>query len=131
MFTKAYFALLSFMLPVMVMAQAGTNGLSINQKQEIIVKPRFKGNLERYIVRNIKYPQQARENGIQGKCVVEFMVDEKGGIQRIAHLKSSGNEVLDAEAQRIVASMPAWRPGSFNKQPAAYYYSLPINFELQ
>lgn len=131
MFTKACFAVLFGLFPVMAEAQSvNLSAVTVTSRQEIVTRPRFRGNLNEYIVRNVKYPEKARENGIQGKCVVEFMVDEKGSIQRVGNIKSSGNELLDAEAERLVASMPAWRPGTCDQQPIRYFYSLPINFEL-
>lgn len=130
MFTKSCFAIALCLLPVLADAQAPAGKITVTSRQEVVIRPRFKGDLHTYIQRNVQYPLKARENGVQGKCVVEFVVDEKGGIQKVSNIQSSGNELLDKEAERLVASMPAWRPGSCNQQPASYYYSLPINFEL-
>src|SRR5215217_456227 len=132
MFTKACFAILFGLLPVITEAQTVnlSADVTVRSRQEVIIKPRFRGSLNDYIVRNVKYPEKARENGVQGKCIVEFMVDEKGVIQRVGNIKSSGNKLLDAEAERLIASMPAWRPGTCDQRPIRYFYSLPINFEL-
>lgn len=133
MINKTCFIVLLGLFPLMATAQSNILGNEpmTNSKQEIVIKPRFKGNLNDYISRNVKYPEIARENGLQGRCVIEFMVDERGNIQRISKIQSSGYKVLDAEAERLVASMPTWRPGAANKQPVASYFSIPINFELR
>lgn len=134
MINKTCFIALLGLFPLIATAQSNSSGneVTTNSRQEIVIKPRFKGNLNDYISRNVKYPETARENGLQGKCVIEFMVDEKGNVQRISKLQSTGYKVLDAEAERLIASMPTWRPGAANnKQPVASYFSIPINFELQ
>jgi len=130
MFNKACLLVLSGLFPLIAAAQSSPSATVVNSRQEMVIKPRFRGNLNEYITRNVKYPETAKENGLQGKCVIEFMVDEKGAIQRINKLQSSGSPVLDAEAERLIASMPTWRPGTADKQPIAAYYTLPINFEL-
>ena len=130
MFTKAFFLLACCSLPLFAAAQSATNQTATQSRQEPTIRPRFRGDLNTYIANNLKYPEQAREKCVQGKCVIEFMVDEQGKVARVAPLQSSGNQLLDAEAERVVAAMPDWRIAT-NSRPGRHFYSLPIKFELQ
>ena len=95
------------------------------------VKPRFQGSLHKYLTKNIQYPEKAINGDADGECLVQFMVNEKGKIERVYPVKSSGNYALDAEAQRLVAAMPDWQPGIYNNEPARFVFTLPVSFKLQ
>ena len=75
--------------------------------------PEFPGGqeaLNRYLVRNIKYPLLAQENGIQGRVVCQFVVNSDGSIVDISVVRGV-EESLDKEAIRVIKSMPKWTPG--------------------
>lgn len=96
--------------------------------------PQFPGGsngLMAYLRNSIIYPQEARDAGIQGKCIVTFVVDSNGKIKDVRVQKSSGNETLDKESVRVVESMPRWTPGKQNGKNVAVQYTLPIMFRLQ
>lgn len=83
-----------------------------------------------YIPANLKYPEEAKKNGITGKVFVEFLVDEKGKV-RDAKIKQSVNPLLDDEALRVISSMPDWNPGRNDKdKPVKVVMVLPIMFKL-
>ena len=86
-------------------------------------------DLINYISKNVVYPQQAKEKGIQGKVFVSFIVTKEGKVKDAKVVKAVNN-LLDAEAVRIISSMPKWKPG-YNKGKAVdVVFNLPINFKL-
>jgi len=113
-------------------AAAETN-YRIHQFQEVATPPEFKGGQEaliKYIVENVKYPEEAKKKGITGKVFVEFLIDEKGKVKE-AKIKQSVDPLLDAEAHRVIASMPDWTPGKDDKgKPVKVVMVLPIMFSL-
>lgn len=95
--------------------------------------PEFPGGqeaLNRYLVRNIKYPLLAQENGIQGRVVCQFVVNSDGSIVDIAVVRGV-EESLDKEAIRVIKSMPKWTPGRQGGKSVRVKYTLPIRFKLQ
>ena len=83
--------------------------------------------LDEYIERNLHYPEAAAKKGISGKVVVEFLVKADGQIAKVKTVKSV-HPLLDAEAERLVASMPPWNPTIVNGKETAYYYEITIKF---
>lgn len=95
--------------------------------------PSFPGGqsaLMAYLASKIVYPVLARENGIQGRVVVKFIVEADGSIT-IAGVVRSVNSSLDKEALRVVKSMPKWNPGKQNGEYVRVAYTVPIVFRLQ
>ena len=86
-------------------------------------------DLIKYVSKNVVYPQQAKEKGIQGKVFVSFVVTKAGKVKNAKVLKSV-NPLLDAEAVRVVSSMPDWKPGKNKGVPVDVIMNLPINFLL-
>ena len=96
--------------------------------------PEFPGGQQammRYIAENIKYPVIAQENGIQGRVICQFVVEKDGKVSDIQVVRSSGEASLDKEAQRVIGSMPKWKPGKQRGKPVRVKYTLPVNFRLQ
>ena len=79
---------------------------------------------------NINYPAKARADGIQGRALVSFIVDEEGHLSNFRIDKSTGNEELDQEALRWAASMPDWEPGMISGKKVKVRYQVPVNFRL-
>ena len=95
--------------------------------------PEFPGGqdaLNRFLVRNIKYPLLAQENGIQGRVVCQFVVNSDGSIVDISVVRGV-EESLDKEAIRVIQSMPKWTPGRQGGKSVRVKYTLPIRFKLQ
>ena len=95
--------------------------------------PSFPGGMKAlfdYLDKNIKYPAKAVKNKIQGRVIVQFTVDEKGNLSDIKVVKSV-EPYLDAEAVRVVKSMPRWNPGMQNGKAVKVRYTLPVTFRLQ
>jgi TonB family protein len=94
--------------------------------------PQFAGGdaqLMEYIRNNIKYPEMSKEQGIQGKVIVNFIVHEDGNITSVKVVKSLSKE-CDAEAIRIFSNMPKWKPGMQNGRAVKTQMNVPINFKL-
>ena len=83
-----------------------------------------------YIQQNLKYPEGAKEQEIQGRVIVQFTVETDGTVSDVNVVKSV-DPLVDAEVVRIVSDMPAWKPGMHEGKPVRVSYSIPIRFRLQ
>ena len=96
--------------------------------------PEFPGGgqeaLFKYLQKTMKYPQIAKENGIQGTVFVNFVVGKDGKI-RDAKILRGVNKMLDEEAIRVVKAMHSWKPGKQRGKPVSVSYNLPIKFTLR
>jgi len=115
--------------------------LSYNTSQESQEKvydvveemPSFPGGqsaLMQYLGNNIQYPIEAQENGVQGRVIISFVVENDGGISHVKVAKSA-DPALDREAMRVVESMPKWIPGKQNGECVRVRYSVPVVFRLE
>jgi len=86
--------------------------------------------LMEYLSKNIKYPVVAEENGVQGRVIVQFVVERNGSITDVKVVKSV-DPSLDKEAVRVTKSMPHWIPGKQNGEAVRVKYTLPVTFRLQ
>ncbi len=95
--------------------------------------PGYNGGEEamyKYLADNIKYPQVAKETGIQGNVIVTFVVEKEGSISDVRVLKDIGGGCGE-EALRVVKAMPKWNAGKQNGVPVRVQFNLPIRFTLQ
>jgi protein TonB len=95
--------------------------------------PAFPGGeseLHRYLAENIKYPQMAKESGIQGRVFVTFVVEKNGSVTDVKVLRGIGGG-CDEEAIRVVKNMPKWTPGKQRGKPVRVQFNLPVKFTLQ
>lgn len=92
--------------------------------------PGGNGALMSYLASNIKYPVVAQENGVQGRVTVSFVVERDGSISDV-RVARSVDPSLDREAQRVVKSMPRWKPGKQNGSAVRVKYTVPVVFRLQ
>lgn len=96
--------------------------------------PRFpggEGSLMTFLSRHIHYPDDARENGIQGTVVIQFIVGTDGKLSRVHAVGTPKGGGLEDEAVRVVKEMPPWQPGKQNGTDVAVQYNLPVRFVLQ
>jgi len=98
--------------------------------EEMPTYPGGEGKLMEYVAKNIKYPQIARETGIQGRVFVGFVVEPDGSVSNVKVLRGIGGG-CDEEAMRVVKSMPKWKPGKQRGKAVRVSYMLPVNFKLQ
>lgn len=95
--------------------------------------PAFPGGdkaLMQYLTKNLKYPASAQENGIQGRVLVQFVVNKDGSIVDPKVLRSV-DPALDKEAMRVVSAMPKWQPGKQRGKTVRVKFTLPVTFRLQ
>ena len=96
------------------------------------VMPQFPGGqiaMLKYIMENMKYPEQAMKEGIQGRVTVSFIVEKDGSISDVKPILSV-HPLLNKEAVRVVKSMPKWSPGKHNGKPVRVRFNLPVMFKL-
>ena len=94
--------------------------------------PQFPGGaqaLMEYLAQNIKYPAEAEKAGIQGRVILTFVVDQDGRAIEPKVVRSV-DPLLDAEALRLISTMPKWVPGKQNGEVVRVKYTLPIQFAL-
>jgi len=91
--------------------------------------PQFPGDLNKYLGRNVKYPEEAQKQKIQGRVTVQFIIEKDGTITGVTVLRSV-HPLLDKEAIRVVQNMPKWVPGTQRGEPVRVSYTAPINFRL-
>ncbi len=109
-----------------------SNNDSLRVYTFVDVIPQFPGGEEalyKYLGENVKYPQAAKDKGIQGKVFVSFVVEIDGSISEIKVLRGIG-EGCDEEAVSVMKNMPKWIPGSMNGIPVRVQYNLPFSFTL-
>lgn len=85
--------------------------------------------LKKYLSDNIRYPEAAHKAGIQGRVTVQFVVGKDGSIGNVSILRGV-NADLDAEAIRVISSMPKWKPGTQKGEPVKVKYTVPVMFRL-
>jgi protein TonB len=83
-----------------------------------------------FLQENIKYPQMARESGIQGTVYVTFVVERDGRVTDVKVLRGIGGG-CDEEAIRVIKAMPKWNPGKQRGKPVRVQFNMPIKFTLQ
>lgn len=95
--------------------------------------PEFPGGVAKlgdYLAKNIKYPQMARESGVQGKVFITFVVEPDGHVSNVKVVRGIGAG-CDEEAVRVIKNMPKWKPGKQRGKAVRVSYNVPVNFKLQ
>ncbi len=82
-----------------------------------------------YIVKNLKYPELAKEKGIEGRVFVQFVIEKDGSISNVKILRGIGGG-CDEAAMEMVKNMPKWQPAKQRGKPVRCQFNLPIKFEL-
>lgn len=96
--------------------------------------PTFQGGdlskFRNWVQSNVKYPQIALENGIQGNVVIKFVVEKDGKLSNIQVLQSPDKTLSDAAVQ-VLQKSPKWKPGKQRNKPVRVTYTLPVAFKIQ
>ena len=95
-------------------------------------KAQFPGgpdSLKSFLQKNLHYPQEVQDEGIEGVVVVQFIVEKDGSISDAKAIRSA-DPLLDAEAVRVVRSMPKWIPAEMDGKAVRSIFFLPVNFSL-
>ena len=106
---------------------------SKNVYRSVEQMPEFPGGaaaLMRYLQSHINYPPMAAQNNIGGRVVVQFIIDETGQVGEVKVVRSV-NEEIDAEAVRVIKSLPKFEPGRQDGEAVSVWYTLPVSFKLQ
>jgi len=96
------------------------------------IQPEFPGGesgLTTFLQKNIRYPLLAKQNKIQGKVYIQFVVEKDGSITDIKVIREPGSGTGD-EAVRVMKLSPKWSPGTQNGKPVRVQFTLPVNFAL-
>ncbi len=100
----------------------------------VAVKPKFQGGdantFAKWVSDHLNYPDDAKEAGISGRALVQFVIDEEGQL-RDAKVVRSIHPSLDAEALRVISSSPKWTPGGDGNKPISVTYLFPVIFTLK
>lgn len=111
------------------------NGVQLNENDTLTFVdklPEFSSNPEdlyKFLSKRLQYPNWAKENNIEGKVIIRFVVDKNGDVVDVQLIKSA-HPTLDAEALRVVKSMSGWMPGTHAGKLVCVRYTLPIIFKL-
>ena len=95
--------------------------------------PAFPGGMEamiQFLSSNIQYPADAQKQKVDGRVLVNFVVEKDGSITEVKVVKPTFPS-LDAEAIRVVKAMPKWKPGYQRGQAVRVQFTMPINFSLK
>lgn len=94
--------------------------------------PEFPGGIEafgKFLATNIRYPKAARDNNVQGRVIITFVVEEDGSLSNMKVVRGIGSG-CDEEAVRVLSISPAWKPGIQNGKKVKVQYSVPVSFAL-
>ena len=95
--------------------------------------PMFPGgsdSLLDYLSKNVRYPEACFKDSIQGRVIVSFVVERDGSLSNVEVVRYA-HELLDAEALRVVKTMPKWTPGRQRGVTVRVQYRIPVNFRLE
>ena len=102
--------------------------------QDVEIKPTFNGvdadEFARWVNSQLKYPEQAKQDGITGRVTLQFTIETDGSVTDVKVLKGV-REDLDSESVRVVSSSPKWEPGKQNGKPVRVTYTIPIVYQLR
>lgn len=105
----------------------------VNEFDRVDEKPTFPGGesaMKSYLNSTLKYPIVAQENGIQGRVIVQIIIEKDGSISDVK-ISRSVDPSLDREALRVVKAMPKWNPGKLNGFPVRVKNEVPVAFGLR
>jgi protein TonB len=96
------------------------------------INPEYPGGeaaFGKFLQKNMRYPPIAKENNIQGKAYIQFIVERDGSLTDISVVREPGSGLGD-EAVRVLKMSPHWKPGVQNGKPVRVQYTIPVNFVL-
>ena len=119
---------------VKVVASAPQTVVSDDQTFSVVEQmPEYPGGMRaglEFMARNLRYPTKAREAGKQGRVIVQFVVRKDGSLSDFKVLRPV-DPWLDAEAIRVISTMPKWKPGMQDGKPVSVKFTLPVTFMLE
>ncbi len=113
-----------------------TDSVSASEGEDVFTfveqQPQYPGGDDaffKFLDKNMKYPTEAREKGIQGTVWLRFVIGKEGKISEVTVVRGIGGG-CDEEAKRVVEHMPNWIPGTQSGKPVAVRYNFPIKFSM-
>ena len=85
--------------------------------------------LEKWVYQYVKYPEAAVREGVQGRVMVDFIIDKEGKVTDVRVVRSVDPE-LDAEAVRVISASPKWKPGKLKGNKVRTSLTIPVEFRL-
>ncbi|WP_343690324.1 energy transducer TonB [Chitinophaga sp.] len=109
----------------------GTNTVYYSNPANRPTFPGGENGLTKYLRKNLQYPQEALESGIEGTVTVQFTINEDGTISHVTTISPKLGGHLEMEAIRLIRSMPNWKPAIENGKPVPAECNIPIIFSLK
>ena len=129
---KMFFAIVFLLTTVLCQAQNKENKSKDGVYEEVEEMPEYPGGeaaLRNDLAANIKYPEEAKKAGIQGKVFVSFVVDEQGKVTN-ATIARGVDPSLDKESLRVINELKTWKPGKEKGKAVKDAFTVPINYAL-
>ena len=129
---KMFFAIVFLLTTVLCQAQNKENKSKDGVYEEVEEMPEYPGGeaaLRNDLAANIKYPDEAKKAGIQGKVFVSFVVDEQGKVTN-ATIARGVDPSLDKESLRVIDELKTWKPGKEKGKAVKVAFTVPINYAL-
>ncbi len=101
-----------------------------DQKPMFLTNPDPADFLEKWVYQYLKYPESALQNGVQGRVMVEFVIEKDGKVSNVRVVKGV-SDALDAEAVKVVSASPKWKPGKLNGNKVRVAMTIPVEFKLE
>jgi len=108
------------------------NNLDVRHPDSVDIPAQFPGGdraLSAFLRENIRYPEEARRNNIQGTVYLSFIIERDGSVSNV-RVDCSISNCLDAEAIRVVRAMPAWTPAMVEGEPVRMSFRIPVRFRM-
>ena len=133
------FAKMLMLVAVLLVCGTACNRNQSNKEPEnyatVEQKPMFNGEdagkFATWVFGQIKYPEEAYKNDIQGRVTLQFTIAKDGKVKNVKVLRSSGSQLLDDEAVRVVSMSPQWEPGKHNGKKVDVVFTFPVVFKLE
>lgn len=128
-----FLLLIIMAMPLSAQTVGATDNEPVYNMAMVQQQPKFPGGtaeMYKWLGNNIKYPEEAKKEGVRGKVIVDFVITKTGKTDKVRVLRGL-HPALDQEAVRVIKAMPAWTPGKQNGQPVNVSYTLPITFRQQ
>ena len=127
--------ILTFFSPVCALSAFGQGNSDVVSFNQVDIRPKFDGKeaneFAKWLTKNIIYPPIAMENGVQGRVMIQFIVNTDGSVSDVKVVKSIDRS-LDQEAIRVVSKSPKWTPGQMEDgSPVRVLYTYPVVFSLK
>lgn len=133
---KKIIFILFAIIPFIGFSQTDSTKVAVKEETVFMVvetMPEFPGGekeMYKFIIKQLEYPRIAREEGIEGKVFVQFVVNKEGKVTKAKVLRGIGYG-CDREALRVVKKMPRWKPGTQQGKRVSVVFTLPFDFKLK